>query len=93
MAVSGLEAEGFSLHLQALKIDGKAPELCTPDIMSAIFRQHLRSPSIWAIFPIQVMLHLLPSEFGWVLEAKGSCCSPCSMDRQEMSNSRARLLQ
>ena len=66
MAVSGVslnEAEGFFPHLQALKIDGKAPELCTPEIMSAIFRQHLQSPSIWAIFPIQVTLDLSPPEF------------------------------
>ncbi len=35
---------------------GKAPESCTPDICAAIIRQHLHSPAMWAIFPIQDFL-------------------------------------
>ena len=30
------------------------PERCTPEVMRAVFRQHLESPTMWTIFPIQV---------------------------------------
>ncbi|MCC6727584.1 MAG: 4-alpha-glucanotransferase, partial [Saprospiraceae bacterium] len=36
-----------------LHINGLAPELCTPGVVEAVNRQHLESPSIWAIFPVQ----------------------------------------
>jgi 4-alpha-glucanotransferase len=32
---------------------GEAPQECTPEIVEAIVSQHLSSPSMWAIFPIQ----------------------------------------
>lgn len=32
----------------------KAPEKCTPEVASAIIRQHCEAPSVWAIFPLQV---------------------------------------
>ncbi|MEL7122131.1 MAG: 4-alpha-glucanotransferase [Bacteroidota bacterium] len=35
---------------------GEAPQECTPDIVSAIVNQHLYSPAMWAIFPIQDFL-------------------------------------
>ncbi len=36
-----------------LHINGLAPQLCTPGVVEAANRQHLASPSIWAIFPVQ----------------------------------------
>ncbi len=36
-----------------LHINGLAPQLCTPGVVEAVNRQHLASPSIWAIFPVQ----------------------------------------
>ncbi len=33
---------------------GEVPERCTPEVMRAVFRQHLESPTMWTIFPIQV---------------------------------------
>lgn len=35
---------------------GKAPEQCTPEICTAVIRQHLHSPAMWAVFPIQDFL-------------------------------------
>lgn len=35
---------------------GPAPKECTPDIVRQIIVQHLYSPSMWAIFPIQDLL-------------------------------------
>lgn len=35
---------------------GEAPQTCTPEILTAIVRQHLHSPAMWAIFPIQEYL-------------------------------------
>lgn len=35
---------------------GDAPSECTPDICAEILAQHLLSPSMWAIFPIQDVL-------------------------------------
>ncbi len=37
----------------SLKWYGTAPRECTPEIVEAIVNQHLMSPSIWAVFPIQ----------------------------------------
>jgi 4-alpha-glucanotransferase len=37
-----------SLHKQ-----GEAPQLCTPEIVEAINKQHFEAPSMWAIFPVQ----------------------------------------
>ena len=39
--------------VQALGLQGKPPAHCTPAIMRTIVRQHLQSPSILAIFPMQ----------------------------------------
>ena len=36
-----------------LTADGTAPATCTPGIVEAINWQHLESPSMWAIFPLQ----------------------------------------
>jgi 4-alpha-glucanotransferase len=41
---------------QILDIPGLAPETCTPEIVSRIIRQHLYSPSMWSVFPIQDLL-------------------------------------
>lgn len=35
-----------------------APEQCTPEIAEMIFKQHVWSPSCWAVFPIQDILQL-----------------------------------
>lgn len=43
---------------QALKLRGPVPEECTPAVMAAVVKQHLDSPSIWAIFPIQDLMAL-----------------------------------
>ncbi len=32
---------------------GTAPKMCTPLIVEAIVQQHLESPSMWAVFPLQ----------------------------------------
>lgn len=39
-----------------LKHSGNAPKTCTPEICKEIIIQHLESPSMWAIFPIQDIL-------------------------------------
>ena len=39
---------------------GDAPEACNPEVMTAIVTQHLESPSMWVVFPIQVRSLLLP---------------------------------
>lgn len=39
-----------------LGFDGQAPYFCEPWIAEAILRQHLHSPAMWAIFPIQDLL-------------------------------------
>ena len=40
--------------MQALGRSGEAPEQCTPEVMHDIVQQHLDSPAMWAIFPLQV---------------------------------------
>ena len=35
---------------------GSAPEQCTTDVVKQIIIQHLYSPSMWAVFPIQDLL-------------------------------------
>ena len=35
-------------------LQGEVPAQCTPGIMRAIVRQHLASPAMWCILPIQV---------------------------------------
>lgn len=41
---------------QALGLSGPAPDRCTPEVMHAIVEQHMESPAMWAIFPLQVYL-------------------------------------
>lgn len=36
-----------------LRLPGTAPVECTPGVVQVINRQHLASPSMWAIFPVQ----------------------------------------
>jgi 4-alpha-glucanotransferase len=36
-----------------INTDKNAPVTCTPEVVEFINRQHLESPSMWAIFPIQ----------------------------------------
>ena len=45
---------------QVLKEEGEAPSACTPDIMTKIVKQHLESPAMWAIFPLQDLLGTSP---------------------------------
>jgi len=40
--------------VQVLGHQGAPPVECTPDIMREIIAQHLESPAMWAIFPLQV---------------------------------------
>jgi 4-alpha-glucanotransferase len=37
---------------------GDAPEICSPDIVRQIIVQHLYSPSMWTVFPLQDLLGL-----------------------------------
>jgi len=39
-------------------MEGDAPKECTPTVMTAIVTQHMESPSMWVIFPIQVLTSL-----------------------------------
>ena len=41
--------------LQALGRSGDAPEQCIPEVMHDIVQQHMDSPAMWAIFPLQVL--------------------------------------
>jgi len=41
--------------------DGDAPNECTPEICQEIITQHLESPSMFAIFPIQDLLGMSPA--------------------------------
>ena len=41
-------------HCGCVVSQGEVPERCTPEVMRAVFRQHLESPTMWTIFPIQV---------------------------------------
>jgi len=43
---------------QVLGMPGEAPQTCTAEIASRIIGQHLSSPSMWAVFPIQDLLAL-----------------------------------
>lgn len=43
-----------------LQEEGEAPSACTPDIMTSIVKQHLESPAMWAIFPLQDLLGISP---------------------------------
>ncbi|MBK9017504.1 MAG: 4-alpha-glucanotransferase [Saprospiraceae bacterium] len=38
---------------ETLRIGGVAPNECTPGVVEAVNQQHLASPSMWAIFPVQ----------------------------------------
>lgn len=42
----------------ALGGGGEAPATCTPDIIRAVTHQHLASPCVWAVFPLQVRMGL-----------------------------------
>lgn len=46
--------------LQALGRSGEAPEQCIPEVMRDIVQQHMDSPAMWAIFPLQVLTPLHP---------------------------------
>jgi 4-alpha-glucanotransferase len=47
---------------RALGGDGAAaPEACTPDVAAAVVEQHLASPSVLAIFPLQDLMALSPA--------------------------------
>lgn len=39
--------------IQVLGGDGPAPSQCSSDIMKVIAQQHMDSPSIWAVLPLQ----------------------------------------
>jgi 4-alpha-glucanotransferase len=41
-----------------LGCSGPAPDACEPDVAHRILQQHLESPSVWAIFPVQDVLAL-----------------------------------
>ena len=45
---------GSGLHAQTLGLPGTAPEKCTAEVMHAVVQQHMDSPAMWAIFPLQV---------------------------------------
>ncbi len=40
--------------MQVLGHQGAPPAECTPEVMREIVAQHLESPAMWAIFPLQV---------------------------------------
>ena len=42
--------------IKVLGGEGTAPEKCTPEIASAVIQQHLESPSVLAIFPLQDLM-------------------------------------
>lgn len=44
--------------MQALNGDGPAPASCTPETMQQILQQHMDSPAVLAIFPLQDLLAL-----------------------------------
>ena len=43
---------------QVLNLPGNAPDTCEPWLVEIILAQHLESPSMWAIFPLQDLLAL-----------------------------------
>ncbi|GBG70561.1 hypothetical protein CBR_g6687 [Chara braunii] len=45
-------------HVKVLDKSLPCPAKCTPEISRAIIQQHLDSPSIWAVFPIQDLMAL-----------------------------------
>lgn len=47
-------------YYSVLKGMGQAPSVCTPEVMRAIVQQHLESPAMWAIFPLQDIMALSP---------------------------------
>ena len=53
-----------------MPLQGEVPERCTPDVMRAIFRQHLESPTMWTIFPVQVT----------ALQSGQTCSSICNYE-------------
>lgn len=50
----GDKTQRFFNHI--LGREGKAPFYCEPDLAEAVIWQHLHSPSMWAIFPLQDFL-------------------------------------
>mmetsp|Transcript_16243 Transcript_16243/g.26791 ORF Transcript_16243/g.26791 Transcript_16243/m.26791 type:complete len:957 (-) Transcript_16243:249-3119(-) len=54
-----------------LKRGGGAPQVCTPELVSAIVEQHLSSPSILAVFPLQDLVGM-----------KADICRPNPKDEQ-----------
>mmetsp|Transcript_13105 Transcript_13105/g.39668 ORF Transcript_13105/g.39668 Transcript_13105/m.39668 type:complete len:1026 (-) Transcript_13105:2008-5085(-) len=49
---------------EALPNLAEVPEHCTPEVMRSIVRQHLESPSMWCILPIQDVVALSPKYMG-----------------------------
>lgn len=63
--------------LQVLGGEGIAPDMCTPAVLEHIVQQHMDSPSLLAIFPLQ---DLLP------LSSRLPDCSPEEQQVNEPSN-------
>jgi len=51
-------AKTQKFYNQILGNHGQAPESCTPEMVRQVIVQHLYSPSMWAVFPIQDLLGL-----------------------------------
>lgn len=47
-----------NFYNHCLGLWGEAPRECTPDLVRRIFDQHLYSPAMWTVFPIQDILAL-----------------------------------
>ena len=47
-------------YTRELKLEGNAPQTCDPQIVEDIIEQHLRWPSMWAVFMIQDILGMSP---------------------------------
>ena len=41
---------------EVLGLPGEAPATCTPEMVTAVIAQHLWSPAMWTVFPIQDLL-------------------------------------
>jgi len=41
---------------EVIGVDGIPPSQCIPEITHFILRQHVEAPSMWAIFPLQVII-------------------------------------
>ena len=68
------------LLMQALKQAGPAPEQCTADVLRLVIQQHLESPSILAIFPLQV-----GAASPWLQLAAAAAVCPCASEHGMVS--------